>query len=151
MNMYAYVGNNPVRYVDPFGLYRDDGAFWQCVADGLDWVYDGLHIGMDVAGSIPAFGEPVDFIHGCALASESKFSYTGDRKGKVLDSGLTFAGMNPFGGDQAKYAKYVIASGLLLKAGKEVVGSYIIKFSDGMQYIGKGPVSRAITSAKNKA
>jgi RHS repeat-associated protein len=52
VNHYAYVGNNPVNFIDPMGL------------DGGNPFLDGLQKALDFGGMIPGLGEPLDLING---------------------------------------------------------------------------------------
>jgi RHS repeat-associated protein len=49
VNFYAYVGNNPVNYVDPSGLCREPNRFWECVKG-----YYGLGTGATRVGTVLA-------------------------------------------------------------------------------------------------
>lgn len=114
INWYAYCGNNPLGWIDPYGLcqnmaqwsaerdmYNFRSSVWNAVATALDWSYNGAHVGMDIAGAVPGIGEPVDFIHGVALAGEAM---AGTREGAALESGLTLAAILPIIGEEAKVA-----------------------------------------------
>ncbi len=61
MNLYQYTGNNPLNWIDPWGLCSEK-ATW------LDWMQGGL----DLAGLIPGIGEPFD------LANAGLYGLRGD-------------------------------------------------------------------------
>ncbi|RJP24975.1 MAG: hypothetical protein C4520_03080 [Candidatus Abyssobacteria bacterium SURF_5] len=83
-NLYAYVGNDPLSYVDPFGLCKEE-AGW------LDWL-QGL---LDVAGAL----EPTPI---CDLTNTAVYA----GRGEYDDALLTLAGVIPYIGDAGKGAKY---------------------------------------------
>jgi RHS repeat-associated protein len=83
-DLYAYVLNDPLNWVDPFGLSP-------CGPDWLDW----LQTGLDLGGLIPGFGEPLD------LLNAAIYGLRGDK----LNAGLSAAGAIPFAGWAATGAK----------------------------------------------
>ena len=80
MNLYRYVGNNSVLFVDLRG---------QSV---VDWV----HTGLDGFGLIPGFGEIADGINACLYLCE----------GDYINAGLSTAAMVPFIGWSATATKW---------------------------------------------
>ena len=101
-------------YVDPFGwkkAVRDAIQQVESISgwiSALNWLYEGIHVGLDIAGAVPVIGEPADFIHGAGLTSEA---ICGTREGAALEAGLTFGAMIPVFGEVGKGSKYVIKYG----------------------------------------
>ena len=62
LNRYPYVLNNPVNYIDPFGLDCElNPLHWgQCAQEGLEWVgeqaEDAGYVDVGVSGCLPLFG-----------------------------------------------------------------------------------------------
>jgi RHS repeat-associated protein len=56
LNLYAYVGNNPVNLIDPWGLAKDTRG-WGTRA------LDGVQTGLTVGGLAPGIGEPLDLLN----------------------------------------------------------------------------------------
>ena len=80
-NWFSYVVNDPVNYVDLWGLCGSDkniSSFW-----------DKLQVGLDVAGLIPGIGELADGANGVI----SLF------RGDFVNAGLSFVSMIPVVGD----------------------------------------------------
>ncbi len=87
VNLYVYVGNNPLNFIDPFGFCSN----W------LDWFQGGL----DAAGLVPGFGEPADLANAGISALRGNW---GDAGLSAL-SAIPFIGYVGTAGKGAKYAK----------------------------------------------
>jgi RHS repeat-associated protein len=94
MGVYAYVGNNPVNFVDPHGLAAKEAVDW--VSENLDAVLDGVHIVLDAAGMIPAVGIAAD------LANAGVYAARGDGVGVATSLGAAIPGA----GQAVTAAKY---------------------------------------------
>ncbi len=66
MNMYSYVGNNPIIYIDIWGLQKD------C----FSWL-DGLQLGLDAAGFVPGLGAFPDLINAGISAGRGNWGEAG--------------------------------------------------------------------------
>ena len=74
MNMYTYVGNNPVNFVDPFGLCKGDSdSFWRNAWEGK---YFGTGYG---ASSLDAYTQGM-------LESDSWYGWTGNFLGAYFSA-----------------------------------------------------------------
>lgn len=80
INLYVYGSNNPLRFMDPWGL-----SAW-------DWIHGGL----DALGFIPGLGEIADGINAGLYALRGKWGY----------AAISVAAMIPVVGDLAKGGKY---------------------------------------------
>jgi RHS repeat-associated protein len=85
INLYAYGANNPLRFMDPWGL------------DAWDWIHGGL----DAFGLIPGLGEIADGINAGLYALRGKWGY----------AAISLAAMVPVVGDLAKGGKYAYKAG----------------------------------------
>ena len=86
-NWFAYVNNDPVNYVDLWGLLASEGH--------INWnaVLDGVQAGLDVVGLVPGVGEIADGVNalislgrgdvaGATLSAMSMVPVWGDAVGK---------------------------------------------------------------------
>ncbi len=94
MNIYAYVGNDPLNLVDPSGLSRQ-AAVQQGHASSKFGLLDSIQLGLDVVGLIPVFGELADLTNAGISAA----------RGNWVDAGLSLAAVVPFAGIAATGAK----------------------------------------------
>jgi len=67
-------------------LEQDRAEFWEKVAFGIDYVYNGIHIGLDIAGTIDST-PTCDIIHAAGYLGEGRYG----------DAGWTATGMLPLG------------------------------------------------------
>ena len=109
-NWFAYVNNDPVNYVDLWGLLASEGH--------INWnaVLDGVQAGLDVAGLVPGVGEIADGVN--ALISLGR--------GDVAGATLSATSMLPIVGDAigkgGKIARAVIKHGdEVLEAGTKLL------------------------------
>ena len=103
-NWFAYVNNDPVNYVDLWGLLASEPkrSFWSKALDGIQ-------TGLDIVGLVPGVGEIADGVN--ALISLGR--------GDVAGSALSAASMLPIVGDAiGKGGKIARAA---IKHGDEVV------------------------------
>ena len=142
-NLYAYVGNNPLKYVDPSGHGKSDKSFTDAILSqmlnssfgmtgdyyiqtgmvlGLVIPYtiqesepiDVLQTGLDMVGLIPAYGEAADFVNGAIYA------YRGD----VFNAAISLTAAVPITG------AFVTSAKLTTKAAK--AGKVLKKISDAL-------------------
>ena len=98
-NWFAYVNNDPVNYVDLWGLLASEGH--------INWnaVLDGVQAGLDAAGCIPGIGEIADCANGIISLC----------RGDFLNAGLSFISMVPVVGDAVgkggKAVKFIAKNG----------------------------------------
>ena len=85
-NWFAYVGNNPVNFIDPWGLSASDGQ-----KNGLtrDQILDTIQMALNMAGLIPGVGEVADVANGFISLA----------RGNYEDAALSFVSMVPVIGD----------------------------------------------------
>ena len=113
LNWYAYCGNNPLAFVDPYGLCKSSN--W------LDWAQGGL----DAIGIIDPFG---------IADGANTLIYLA--RGNYVDAGISALAMIPFIGDFAKVGKY---GAKVAKYADEAldVGESVVRHSDEVSDFGK--------------
>ncbi len=127
-----YVNNDPVNYIDLWGLLASEGH--------INWnaVLDGVQAGLDVAGLVPGFGEFADGIN--ALISLGRGDYVG--------ASLSAMSMVPVVGDAIGKGGKILRVGLehgdeVLEAGTKLLGkannTSKIEYSDEfLEWLNKG-------------
>jgi RHS repeat-associated protein len=104
LNLYRYCDNDPVNWLDPYGL--DKGGGW----GPLDWLQGAL----DIGGLIPVIGEPLDLINAGISAA----------RGDYVAAGLSLGAMLPVGGQAATAAKLGLKYGDEVASAANNVGRY---------------------------
>ncbi|MBK1707282.1 RHS repeat protein [Halochromatium glycolicum] len=120
MNLYAYVGNDPLNLVDPWGLAGIDSGFWSL---------DSLQSTLDLVGFVPGIGEPADLLNAAI--------YLG--RGDTLSAALSGAAIVPVLGIGAtagkltvKGAKAADSAKLSTKSAREAGDNVIHVTQDGV-------------------
>lgn len=113
LNLYAYVGNNPVLYIDPTGHFG--------VSRGLN----ALQFGLDGVGLVPSFGELADGTNALIYLA----------RGNTTNAALSAGAMVPFVGWASTGTKYTLkygdeAVGVVKGTGDDVFSSYMQKVEE---------------------
>jgi uncharacterized protein RhaS with RHS repeats len=103
LNLYGYCSGNPVNLVDPLGLCGEQGG-----DDGWS-IWDIIQTGLDIGGSIPGIGEPLDLINGGISLM----------RGDYVNAGLSFVSMVPIAGDIIGKGGKI--GGAVVSAGSKVI------------------------------
>jgi len=92
LNLYTYVANNPIKYIDPTGHCKEDVSFSDAVGDVLEKVH------MRISGFISGLNWVSDYSRNIGVAGETKvdetiyYFYGGDvkhqRKAAEIDKKL---------------------------------------------------------------
>ncbi|MBQ7589898.1 MAG: RHS repeat-associated core domain-containing protein [Verrucomicrobia bacterium] len=129
LNLYAFCGNDPVNFVDPMGLWPD----WDVVGGYLSGFAEGA-----IGGAAMMIDDAIPFFDPFSSAYEDECGNIDDAyKATQVCAGI--AGMAlPIGPGKAKAAV----------GGTKVVGAYVLQFSSGMYYVGKGTRARMMQSAR---
>jgi RHS repeat-associated protein len=104
INLYGYVGNNPLSFIDPFG-------FWRCFpsdppgGDPPSGWWDVVQGALDAAGLTPGVGLPADLLN-------AGISYA---RGNYADAALSMAAAVPIGGTVAGAGKLASRAGKVLR------------------------------------
>ena len=85
-NWFAYVRNNPVNWVDPWGLSASDG---QKNGSTGEQILDNIQTTLNIAGLIPGAGEVADVANGFISLA----------RGNYIDAALSFISVVPVIGD----------------------------------------------------
>ena len=122
-NMFAYCGNNPIAHEDADG-------------EAFETAFDAISLGASIAEVV--------------LTPTDPWAWAG-LVGDVIDVAVPFVGGI---GEAVRLAGVVEDTTDVVSSAKKVkhlvsdsVGAYEIKYKSGLNYVGKGPFSRAITSA----
>lgn len=102
LNVYAYVGNDPVNSNDPSGLLAAQAV--RGAIAGYTIVRDNPHEALDVAGPVPALGTFPDLLNASGYALQ----------GDYANAGVSLAAAVPILGQGAtagKYASKIVAIG----------------------------------------
>jgi hypothetical protein len=139
MNDYAYVGNNPVVYIDAFGLLTLEGGvtYEHCIDDGGLSPLDALQLGLDGAGFIPGLGAIPDLLNAGISAA----------RGNWTDAGLSALAAVPGIGDAAAAAKLANRAA---KATGKAVGKNAAKQGDNVINMGQYKWRKAKDARNNQ-
>ncbi|WP_445371982.1 RHS repeat-associated core domain-containing protein [Methylomonas sp. HW2-6] len=110
LNLYAYVGNNPVNRNDPSGLIAAD---MQMLGGKLGGYMDTFQTGLDVVGLVPGFGEPVDLVNGSIYAA----------RGQYANAALSYGAAIPFAGWGATIGKFANKADNVIDTGQAFTSS----------------------------
>ena len=125
INLYGYVGNNPLSFIDPFG-FRGCPSWWDAVQGALD-----------VAGLAPVVGLPADLLNAGISAA----------RGNYTDAALSMAAAVPVIGTAAGAGKIAHRATKLLpslqvpNAGGKIV-SYVTKKDEVFSRVFSGDSTR---------
>jgi len=111
LNQYVFCGNNPVNFVDPFGLCEE--------SSGLNWVQGGL----DAVGVFDPFG---------IADGLNALIYLG--RGQYGNASISAIGMIPYIGDIGKAGKYGVAAVNVTSRARSVERA----LETGEIFVGKG-------------
>jgi RHS repeat-associated protein len=124
LNLYGYVGGNPINGRDSLGLSDDDD---------LDERLKYLENGGGIGKATHSYDDDTLAQHNAIMAQAGE-DLTEAAKELAIAAAGGLAGKVVIGG----------------AAGAKGVGSYVCKFTDDTWYVGKGPVKRALESAREK-
>jgi hypothetical protein len=101
------------------------GEFWETVGDVADWLYQGIHTGLDIAGIFDP--TPIcDTLNAAGYAGEALSG-----QGGWVNAGFSAMAIVPYMGDIGKAGKYAGKSKIVRK------GIYEFVDKTGMKYIGQ--------------
>ena len=61
MNLYAYCGNNPLNWIDPWGLCREDTGVWEQIKEDIKDIWQAIGDGLAIFnGQIPGWDYAMD-------------------------------------------------------------------------------------------
>jgi hypothetical protein len=61
MNLYAYCGNNPLNWIDPWGLCREDTGVWEQIKEDIKDIWQAIGDGQAIFnGQIPGWDYAMD-------------------------------------------------------------------------------------------
>ena len=93
LNLYAYVGNNPINFNDPSGL---SAAAASMLLGKVGGYMNGIQTSLDIIGLIPGFGELADLLNGTIYTI----------RGDYVNAGFSYGAAIPFVGWGATAGKF---------------------------------------------